>query len=162
MGSSGWEVRGRFRLSLNQTLSDLQNALLSSGDFEWPWDDDEEGPPRPRTLEELRKAKQIEDFWDSGTHSVLDMETVVEERPPSGYGDFGDGIGTVWPLEPDECQDLFGGARATLLTLDGLCADGASSALQDLVLGVWTGRCLVAYDDNSRPQGVLFWGISGD
>lgn len=106
MGASGWEYRTPYDGSLARSLEALQEQVLASGDFIWPWDDldpdDEDGRPRPTTLAELAAAKEEETFWEEGTHTVLDMHHVTEDpgdEPAEGV---------IRPLAPDEVLAVFG------------------------------------------------------
>jgi hypothetical protein len=78
-----------------------------SGEYIWPWDDIEpedldenEGVPRPSSLTELAAAKEIEEFWEEGTHSILDIDRVVAADDNQ--------VGAIVPLSPAELRQVFG------------------------------------------------------
>jgi hypothetical protein len=100
MGASGWDYRAPYAGSVEATLIAVQEQVLMSGDYIWPWDDidpddylDEvEVVPRPSSLAELAAAKEIAEFWDEGTHTILDIDRV--------YAAGDDPDGAIFPLTP--------------------------------------------------------------
>jgi hypothetical protein len=66
--------------------------------------------PWPEAVEELWDS---EDYWYSGSHSILDIQRVVDTtRPPSGFH-HNDDYSTVRPLSRDRLQRLFGTEKPT-------------------------------------------------
>ena len=73
MGASGWDYRVRYADSVETTLGRLQEQLLDSSDYMWPWDgsEDEPAPAMYADYFELNAAKEVGEFWDEGTHTIL-------------------------------------------------------------------------------------------
>lgn len=159
MGASGWEYRTPYDGSLGRSLEVLQEQVLASGDYIWPWDDvdpdDGDVLPRPTTLAELATAKEAEEFWEEGTHTVLDMHQIADDP----VDDPAEGV--VRPLTSDEVLQVFGVAEPGPQDLDRVVEPGPGGPLGDLMDDRWTGRCVVA-SQGGRPVEVYFWGFSGD
>ncbi|WP_326564968.1 hypothetical protein VSH64_24285 [Amycolatopsis rhabdoformis] len=155
MGASGWHYRAPYAGSVKATHKFVQAQLLSSGDYVWPWEDfDPEyvtPVPRPRSLPDLNAAKDSENFWDCGTHSILDTHEISES----------DGVGTIRPLSTTELTTVFGTPQPSAADFDRVFQPGPSGPLADLMGERWTGRSLVLYH-NGTPTEVFFWGFSGD
>ena len=65
MGASGWDYRAPYAGSVEATLIAVQEQVLVSGDYIWPWDDidpeyldEDEVVPRPSSLAGLAAAKE--------------------------------------------------------------------------------------------------------
>ena len=152
MGASGWQCRVPYAGSLEESFVAAQEQVLASKDFIWDGvDDDEE--PYPTVLQDVRDAWHTEDFWESGTHSLLDMVGLVAHDDPK-TGPF------VRPLAADDLVELFGTDRPSLQDFEQL-GPRPWDALDDLVEDRWTGRSLVLHVDGA-PAEVFFWGVSGD
>ncbi|MCL2780142.1 MAG: hypothetical protein FWD74_01385 [Actinomycetia bacterium] len=153
MGASGWEYRVPFTGSVEATLAATQERVLASGDYLWPWEDYPGDPDaevrRPATLAELAAAKQEEEFWDEGTHSILDIERVRAD------GD-ADDFGTIQPLVPAELREVFGTERPTLADFQR-----GRARLDDLPGEPWTGRAVTIHE-HGAPTQAFFFGCSGD
>jgi hypothetical protein len=147
VGASGWDYVVELPVGAPAepaaALLALRELVLHDGDFLWG----EWLGPRPGTLAELDEFRQTDDFWEEGTHSVLDVDRVVGVDDP-------DGEGTVRPLRPEEAIELFGTARPDRAAL------GAAD-LSALDVERWSGRCQTVYEED-RPVAVAFWGVSGD
>lgn len=152
MGASGWDYRAPFEQDLPRSLLRLQEEVIASGDYLWPWDDfdddyleEGEGFPRPANVEELIAAREDSDFWDGGgTHSILDIA-------PSD----------LTPLTSEELRTVFGTEEPGPADLDRVHQPGAGGVLDDLMNEKWTARCMVIFID-AAPAEVIFWGWSGD
>jgi hypothetical protein len=160
MGASGWDYRAPYAGSVEATLVAVQEQVLASGDYIWPWDDldpedldEDELVPRPSSLAGVAAAKEIEEFWGEGTHSILDIDRVIAS-------DDGE-IGAVFPLSPAELSQVFGTQQPSAADFDRVYQPGPGGVLGDLLDERWTGRTLVIYKDGS-PAEVYFWGFSGD
>ncbi|MEV0071927.1 MULTISPECIES: hypothetical protein [unclassified Amycolatopsis] len=156
MGASGWDYRAPYAGSVEATHLAVQELLLASGEFLWPWEDInpeyvDEMVPRPSSLADLEAAKDAEEFWDAGTHTILDTHEITEA----------DGVGTVRPLSSAELNGVFGTDRPSAADFEGVRRPGPSGPLADLMGDRWTGRSLVIYK-NGAPDEVYFWGYSGD
>jgi hypothetical protein len=161
LGASGWEYRVPFKGAVWESFRAVREQLLASGDYLWPWDDadptegnSEEEFPRPTSLTQLAAAKEAEDFWEEGTHSILDMAGVSEPHDPDQFG-------IVRALTSAELTQVFGTVRPTVEDFDHVHAPGPAGALADLIGTKWSGRSLILYRDDS-PSEVYFWGWSGD
>src|ERR1700677_2673244 len=117
VGASGWDYRTPYAGSVEATLIALQGQVLASGEYIWPWDRDYRNPaflahmerfaretgwqagqpagtvPRPSSVAGLDVVKQAEEFWDEGTHSILDVDHVIAAEED-------DELGAILPLTP--------------------------------------------------------------
>jgi hypothetical protein len=146
VGASGWDYVAEYSGDPMAALQALREQVLASGDF--LWDDENDYPaPRPSTLAELDEIRQDDDFWEVGTHSVLDVDRVVPSGP--------DREATVQELPPDEARAAFG-------TTTPSRAQFEAAGLDVLPWGErWSGRYQLLYD-GGRPTHIAFWGASGD
>lgn len=160
MGASGWDYRVPFNDSAQESFLAVQQELLATGDYIWPWDDIDaddaayESVSRPTTLAELAEAKEAEEFWEVGTHTLLDLERVVN-------ADDTDEFGVVRPLSSAELLQVFGTDQPTVEDFHRAYEPGPSGPLADLMGPKWSGRSLVIFADDA-PAEVFFWGWSGD
>ena len=159
MGASGWEYRVAFTGSLAETFVAAQQEVLASGSFIWPWESIDpdyvsEVVPRPTSLAALAEAKQFEEFWDEGTHTILDVERIWAE------GDEGD-FGAIRPLTAAELIANFGAEHPSVAEFDRVHRSGPSGPLADLMGQKWSGRIMAIYAD-AVPAEVYIWGWSGD
>ena len=168
MGASGWDYRVRFVKSVQESLVALQADVLARNDYIWPWEfdsedleeleelEDDEIIPRPTSLADLAAAKRVEEFWEEGTHSILDVERVTRADGPDEFA-------AIRPLTAPELAQVFGTERPTAADFDPVRAPGPSGPLEDFMGPRWSGRSLVIYgDDRESPVEVYFWGYSGD
>ena len=161
VGASGWDYRAPYAGSVAATLIAVQEQVLMSGDYIWPWDDidpddylDEvQVVPRPSSLGELAAAKEIAEFWDEGTHTILDVGQVF------AAGD--DPDAAIFPLSPAELNRVFGTQQPSAADFDRVYQPGPGGLLGGLMGERWTGRSMVIYEDGT-PAEVYFWGFSGD
>jgi hypothetical protein len=151
MGASGWDHRAAHEGDLERTLRAMQEVVLASGDYLWPWEDfdedylaDDEMVARPTTLADLDAAKEHEDFWEGGTHSILD---VTGER--------------VDPLSAEELRTVFGTERPSATDFERVHEPGPSGVLEDLMGDKWTARSLTIFAGDEASE-VYIWGWSGD
>jgi hypothetical protein len=161
MGASGWDYRMPFNGSVEQSFVDVQEQVLASGDYIWPWDDldadyEDEGAtfPRPTSLAQLVEAKEADEFWDEGTHTLLDLDRVSNTEDADEFG-------AVRPLTSAELIQVFGTERPSAQDFDRVHQLGPAGPLGELAEPTWSGRSLVIYRDDS-PAEVHFWGWSGD
>ena len=151
MGASGWQyvedVPPVQPVDLGAALARLRERILAVGDFYYT--EDEWRSPRPTTMEELQAIRDTEEFWEVGSHSILDVDHVIGEHDE-------DHDGSVRPLSPRETERLFRTASPDLK----LFAERSSELSASLGRG-WSGRCQVLYEDG-LPTAVGFWGFSGD
>jgi hypothetical protein len=179
VGASGWDYRVAYAGSVEATLIALQEQVLESREYLWPWDLDYRNPsylahraqfleqfgvpedarmgtiPRPSSLAGLNAVKEgNEEFWDEGTHSILDVDRVIAAESDDQFG-------AIYPLTPAELTDVFGTLRPSAAEFDHVYQPGPKGPLDDLLGERWTGRSLVIYKDDA-PAEVFFWGFSGD
>jgi hypothetical protein len=101
---------------------------------------------RPESLDDLDELREQEEFWEVGTHAILDVDRVV----PSTAEDHD---GTVRQLPTDEALSLFGTAQPTRDQFEALGSD--------LPLGrSWSGFYQLLHEDGTATE-VAFWGVSG-
>lgn len=170
MGASGWDYRVPYPGSIEAALIAVQEQILASGDYIWPWDDDEHGVtdagyaelfeveerqdvPRPSSLADLNAAKEIEEFWEEGTHTILDIDRVITAAS--------DEVGAIRPLSPEELSRAFGTVQPSAAEFDRVYQLGEAGPFGVLCGERWTGRSTVIYKDGT-PAEVYFWGSSGD
>lgn len=161
MGASGWDYRVPYAGSVETAFLAVQERVLASGDFLWPWEefdpDEDEVVARPTSMAELNAAKEEETFWEAGTHTILDVDRVVT-------GDV-DQIGGIRPLTEDELVTWFGSVEPSAADFERvpmyLQRGPETATLSDLTVTRWTGRSVVLYRDG-EPDEVVFWGFSGD
>lgn len=152
MGASGWDYRVPYSGSVEATFTAVQEQVLAGDEYIWPFDRPAEASvPRPTSLAALKAAKEIDEFWDEGTHSILDVERVD--------ADADDPFATIRPLDAEELDELFGTRQPSAADFDRVYHD--TSLLDDVLEERWTGRSVVIYRDG-RPDEVFFWGYSGD
>jgi len=159
VGASGWDYRAPYAGSVEATLIAVQEQVLMSGDYIWPWDDfdpeysdEDKAVPRPSSLAELAAAKEIEEFWGEGTHTILDIDRVV------AADDEGEAI---FPLSSAELSGVFGTQQPSAADFDRAYQRGLVGPVSDLCGERWSGRSIVIYKDGG-PAEVYFWGFSGD
>lgn len=158
MGASGWDYVVPYVGSVEASYRELRQQVLDSGEFLWNYGpdgfvDDESEAVRPTSLVSLDEFKDTEDFWDEGSHSVLDTDHVIAPDQP-------DQAGTVRPLSDDELRRYFATTTPSRAAFDaayqrGIGPLGESNPLR------WSGRCAVLYE-SGMPTEIAFWGFSGD
>ena len=160
MGASGWDYRAPYADSVEATLVALQERILASGDYLWPWDDidpeyldEDEMVPRPSSLAALDAAKENEEFWDAGTHTILDTHRITTADD--------DGVGVIRPLSSAELSQVFGTRQPSASDFDRVYQPGQAGPLDNLMGERWSGRSIVIYKGGA-PDEVFFWGHSGD
>lgn len=147
MGSSSWSYFVPYQPDLDAALQELRRKVFAEGDYYWvrgnDWTAEDERKPRPSTMDEL-----FADEWvkDSGTHSILDMDHVLDDDEAPDYG-------TVEPVSAEEAFTSAGTERLTR---------GEVDAIRSLATSRWFGRCAVLHDELGQPQEIYFWGRSGD
>ncbi|NEA31227.1 hypothetical protein [Streptomyces sp. SID13031] len=141
MGASGWDYRTPHSTDLAEALRTLRQKVLAEGNYVW---DDAE--PRPENLESFDELLEDEEFWEEGTHSILDISRVSVD-PESEAS-------TLRLLSPEETSDLFGADQPTVADVEG-------KDLFTIYIEPWTGVAATVYADG-EPSEYLIWGISGD
>lgn len=141
MGASGWHYVVGYQENVGAAFTELQKTVLAEGDYYRGFDDEN----TYATTDELNAAKDEEEFWEEGTHSILDMVEVAE----SG------GEATVRVLREDEVRALFGTDRPSAADFERVLES------EDWHVDRWQGRVTTLYQDG-EPTTLAFWGISGD
>jgi hypothetical protein len=160
VGASGWDYRVPYAGSVEATLIRIQEEVLASGDYIWPWEsvDHETGAvARPSSLAELGAAKGTGEFWEEGTHTILDIDRVID----TDDDEVDDEVGGILPLDDTELNELFGTSQPSAAEFDRVYEPGPAGPLSDLLGERWTGRSMVIYKDGV-PAEIYFWGFSGD
>jgi hypothetical protein len=147
VGRSGWDHIVEYRGDPAAALADLRAATLASGDYFWDDSSEEYIGPRPTSLAELDALRESDEYWEIGTHSVLDVDRLIGSREP-------DRDGTVRQLTDEEAVVFFGTSTPTREQFEA-----AAEPLPD-VEG-WSGFCQLLYADD-RPTEIAFWGATGD
>ena len=160
MGSSEWSYVTKYQGDAAVALRELQECVFRDGDYCW-WDEFGEYEPRPESVEAYWAN---EGRWESGTHSILDIDRVVDTTdPPDDWVNPAD-IGTVRPLAADRVRRLFGTTRPTRAQFEALAKDYANPRHRELTGEVrvrWTGFYVLLHDGDT-PTEIGFWGRSGD
>jgi hypothetical protein len=150
VGASSWhyvqDVPPGRRVDLETALVRLQERVLASGDFYYS--EAEWRAPRPATLTDLAVTRATEEFWEVGSHSILDVDRVIGAYAP-------DRDGTVRPLARKETKALFGTRRPGRERFEEVVTEAPPEVRR------WSARCQVLFDGR-RPVAVGFWGVSGD
>jgi hypothetical protein len=148
VGASGWDYLVPYRPEVAEALLDLQAQVFNDGDYYQYWR--LFGTPRPETIEDLWAAKETPDFWDVGTHSILDIDKIASVSEP-------DSPGAIRALSAPEMHAVLGTDRPTRTDFER--ALPGSDSLLDVPR--WSGRYVILYKDE-RPDEIAFWGYSGD
>lgn len=148
MGASGWDYYVPYQPDLAAALRELRRQVLDSGDYWWAVPGEfgtsaAKFPNRPRTEAELWADEVVQ---ESGTHSILDMERVLDDGEEPDYC-------TVQPVTEAESLARIGVAKLTREHVE---------ALQPLAERRSFGRCAVLHDAAGAPAELYFWGFSGD
>ncbi|MDY7090408.1 MAG: hypothetical protein SYR96_35625 [Actinomycetota bacterium] len=140
MGKSGWQYVTSYEWNLDAVLDGLRRRVFESGEYYWPPELD-----RPTSLEEFDAG----DAPEGGTHSILDIVSVVGPRDEDGWR-------TLRPLTAAETVRVFG-------TGDPTRADFERSGDARWAAGppLWWCGYAVALTDGSDLTEVGIWGFSG-
>jgi DDE superfamily endonuclease len=164
MGSSYWSYVAPYTGDAATSLRALQERLIRDRDY-WHWEGypGTELQPWPETVEELWDN---EDYWYSGSHSILDIQRVVDTTRPPSDSHHNDDYSTVRPLSRDRLRRLFGTEKPTPAqfeapTTDRQHPDYDAFWFEERVR--WTGHYVLLYADREdTPAEIGFWGDSGD
>jgi hypothetical protein len=157
VGASGWEYVVRYQQDLGAALDALRRQEFAGDDWVKPdYYGDVFDLPEPGSVDDLTEQEQYWEFMGtSGTHSIIDMHSVV----PAGFPEDEEQFGTIRLLSDAEYLGLFGVARPGRAEYASLAG---SMRLHDYVTdGRWTGRAAVLWDAGA-PAEIVFWGYSGD
>jgi hypothetical protein len=165
MGSSSWSYVAPYAGDAATSLRALQGRLIQDRDYYWFWGRGYPGVevrPWPETVEELWGT---EEYWYSGSGSILDIQRVVDTTcPPSDLDN--DDYSTVRPLSRDRLRRLFGTEKPTRAQFEALTTDRRHpnyAAFWGDERVRWTGRYVLLYaDGEDAPAEIGFWGDSGD
>jgi hypothetical protein len=146
VGKSGWDYVVEYGGDPAAALEELRAATLASGDYFWDDSSEDYFGARPTSLAELDALRESDEFWEIGTHSVLDVDRLIGSSET-------DRDGTVRELSDEEAVDLFGTATPTREQFE------AAEPVPDV--SSWSGFCQLLYADG-RPTEIAFWGASGD
>jgi len=159
VGASRWSYVTSYTGDVAESLRELQEKVLRDGDYCW-WDEFGEYTPRPGSLEVLWAS---DGRWDSGTHSILDMDRVVASTDPPDWRDVA-AYGAIRPLAEDSAARIFGTSRPSRAQFEAAAKDHASPRHVELAAEVtmrWSGLYVLLYE-GGRATEVGFWGSSGD
>jgi hypothetical protein len=126
-------------------LAACREQTFAQGDFFWYPEDDPRGA-KPATLAELDVMGEREEFWEVGTHSILDVDRIIPSSDENRDG--------IRQLPAAEARELFGTATPTREQFE---------QVEDRVPYVrrWSGFYQLLYSDE-KPTEIAFWGFSGD
>ncbi|OLT30422.1 hypothetical protein BJF79_39060 [Actinomadura sp. CNU-125] len=128
--------------------------MFDDGDY---YRDEEDEFIDDSSLEALLACKEAEEFWEVGTHSILDMDQVIDADRPEE-------VGAIRALSADEMRTHLGSERPTRADLERAFAVPAAPGMGppiDSSYAKWTGRYVVLYRDGA-PDEIAIWGASGD
>ncbi|KQX59519.1 MULTISPECIES: hypothetical protein [unclassified Streptomyces] len=157
MGASGWDYVARYEGDVEAALATLQASV-----FQKEYGDD----ARYRSLEDLYEDEEF--MGTEGTHTILDIDTVVAtDAPPTPTR--GADYGTLRPLALNRVIHHFHTDRPSVEQYEKLAAAaGAASSNEEhkqSLLGEcrmrWTGYYVVLHTDDS-PTHLGIFGFSGD
>jgi len=150
MGASGWDYFVPYQQDVTAALRELQQRVFDDDAFFWyPEDEDEPFPaPKPRTLAELERIKETDEFWEVGTHSILDLDRVIGPTEE-------DHDGTLRAAPREEIVRLFGTAMPTRAQFEAAYDRGMGDV--PFARG-WSGFYLVLADGAGRPSEIAIWG----
>lgn len=146
VGSSGWNYLVPVPDPAS-AFTAIRREVLANRDYYLFWQEEYTLGGEPATLEELEQTKEHEEFWEVGTHSILDMDRLVSSKDE-------DHDGTVRLLPSDLARQFFGTTAPTLQDFAAASAD---------LMGPrrWSGFYIPIVTDGT-PTHVAFWGDSGD
>lgn len=160
MGSSSWSYVAPYAGDVASSLRALQDQLIRDRDYYWFWDAGYEAVefrPWPETVEELWSS---EDFWASGSSTILDIQRVVDATQPPSWHDHA----TIRPLPPERIQHYFGSQKPARAQFESLASDRDNPRYNSF-WGEgrvrWNGYYVLLYEAGT-PAEVGFWGDSGD
>jgi hypothetical protein len=143
LGASAWHYVVGYQPDVRRAFMELQETVLADGSYYHGLRD----RLTFASMAELNEARNTEEFWDEGTHSILDMMTFSD---PDGRDD----IAVLRLLRDDEVRVSFGHDQPTGADFERFIAG-------DWMVNRWEGRATVLYRA-SNPDSLAFWGISGD
>lgn len=156
MGASCWDYIVPFQQDITRVLSILQQRVFDEGDYYWDLDDG--GDVIDRTsLAALFASKDSDRFWEVGTHSILDMDSISAADQP-------DAEGAIRALSADGVTRHLGSPQPTRADFErafNLPVNPGESAPIDSGYPKWSGRLTILYRDG-EPDEIAFWGCSGD
>ena len=144
MGASRWEYFVPFEPDLASALTRLHQQVIDAQEYFIVLDRDEE---HPASREEILARDGVE---YSGTHSILDIDEVIE---PDGE----DGYATLRPLTEAERLHYFGTTTPAREDFERAGADDALGSHGQR----WSGYSTVLYQQDV-PVEIAIWGSSGD
>ncbi|MEU4194169.1 hypothetical protein AB0E69_19905 [Kribbella sp. NPDC026611] len=143
MGASGWDYVVAYDGDVAAALVECRTRTFADGDLYW----DEDLGDKPATLAELDVLREDEEFWEVGTHSILDMDRVVGS-------DDEDYEAAVRELPEMVAREMFGTAAPSRAEFE---AAGSGLPYPQR----WSGYYQLLYTDG-KPTEIAFWGVSGD
>lgn len=146
MGASGWDYVVPYGSDVDQVLRDLQRRIFDEEDFYKGYNDEWD----VGSFEELLSCKDTDEFWEEGTHSILDIDRII------GTDEL-DSAGAVRELTTDEARSRLGTDRPTRPDFERVYDD----LMVNTDFPRWSGRYVVLYEDG-KPHEIAFWGYSGD
>ena len=153
MGASSWNYIVPFQKDIAQALADLQRRVFDEGEYYRSDDYDIDYS----SLEALFAARESDVFWDVGTHSILDIDQIIETGRP-------DEPGAIRALSSDETRALLGGEQPTRADLErayNVPVEMGCDTPIESGYPRWSGRFTILYRDGV-PDELAFWGYSGD
>ncbi|MEU1283249.1 hypothetical protein [Kitasatospora sp. NPDC005856] len=145
MGASAWSYAIPYREDLQAALEVLRERVFTEDEYYR-----QEGFA---SLAELMDSGCLDE--EGGAHSVLDVVTVVHRAVDEE--DHGD----VRVVEGAEVVELFGTERPSLDTVRAAEEKGAGDIdFPPSFRG--SGCCTVTYGPDGAPDGLYFWGVTGD
>jgi len=158
MGASGWDYVTPYKGTVEESLEALHAQV-----FQELYGDDE-------TYRDLEELWQDEEFMgNEGTHSILDIDTVVHTTAAPSDHNIKD-YGTLRPLAPERIVHHFGTDRPTPGRFEELLAQDHAAmrippdraeTLTDECRMRWTGLYVVLYTGDA-PTHLGIFGFSGD
>jgi hypothetical protein len=154
MGASSWDYVVPYQDDITRAFAELQQRVFDEGDY---YRDDYDDFLDVTSLEALLAGKESERFWEVGTHSILDMDQIIDAGRP-------DEAGAIRALSGEELRTHLGSDHPTRADWErafNVPTQPGTSAPINAGFPRWSGRYAVLYRDGA-PHEIAFWGWSGD
>ena len=148
MGASDWSYWADYTDDLDEMFEDLRQEVFLMGDYEPPWDADDDYSPA--SIDKLVDACDEE-----GTHSILDIEEISSEPLPHD-AEWEDEFLKLVPLREGQLRRIFDTTKPTREEIKE-----KEPELQDLDPTGWSGRWIIAYHAG-QPSEYYIFGSSGE
>jgi hypothetical protein len=149
MGASGWISIVPYHEDPAAALAYAREWTFAKRDYYWPHDGRySPALPYPDSLKGLLDDPAAQ---ESGTHSVIDIETIAEDH---------DDLGAAVLLDEADVAAMFGSGTPTRADFER-AEEEQHTLFWSLIPERYCAHYVVLYQDG-RPNEIAFWGYSGD